>query len=111
MQDLGNQSEGQLGILDLNLAGNVQGRVFRNNAVISALGVPQIAAIMGNCVAGGGYLPEMSPSPAASRLATRAITTEPSPVTRPSTRAASSEAVKALPGIRFCAARYYNAVS
>ncbi len=33
------------------------GRVFRNNAVLSALGVPQIAAIMGNCVAGGGYLP------------------------------------------------------
>lgn len=33
------------------------GRVFRNNAVISAAGVPQIAAIMGNCVAGGGYLP------------------------------------------------------
>ena len=33
------------------------GRIFRNNAVISALGVPQIAAIMGNCVAGGGYLP------------------------------------------------------
>lgn len=31
MQDLGNQSEGQLGILDLNLAGNIQGRVFRNN--------------------------------------------------------------------------------
>ena len=33
------------------------GRIFRNNAVISALGVPQVAAIMGNCVAGGGYLP------------------------------------------------------
>jgi acetyl-CoA carboxylase carboxyltransferase component len=33
------------------------GRVFRNNAVISAKGIPQIAAIMGNCVAGGGYLP------------------------------------------------------
>ena len=33
------------------------GRVFRNNAVISAMGIPQIAAIMGNCVAGGGYLP------------------------------------------------------
>src|SRR4029077_15041173 len=33
------------------------GRVFRNNAVISAAGVPQLAAIMGNCVAGGGYLP------------------------------------------------------
>jgi acetyl-CoA carboxylase carboxyltransferase component len=33
------------------------GRIFRNNAVISALGIPQIAAIMGNCVAGGGYLP------------------------------------------------------
>ena len=33
------------------------GRVFRNNAVISAAGVVQIAAIMGNCVAGGGYLP------------------------------------------------------
>ncbi|MDP7008251.1 MAG: acyl-CoA carboxylase subunit beta [Phycisphaerales bacterium] len=33
------------------------GRVFRNNAVISADGITQIAAIMGNCVAGGGYLP------------------------------------------------------
>src|SRR6185369_7087220 len=33
------------------------GRIFRNNAVISAAGVPQIDAIMGNCVAGGGYLP------------------------------------------------------
>ena len=33
------------------------GRVFRNNAVISADGIPQFAAIMGNCVAGGGYLP------------------------------------------------------
>jgi acetyl-CoA carboxylase carboxyltransferase component len=35
------------------------GRVFRNNAVISAMGIPQIAAIMGMCVAGGGYLPVM----------------------------------------------------
>ncbi len=33
------------------------GRIFRNNAVISADGIMQIAAIMGNCVAGGGYLP------------------------------------------------------
>jgi 3-methylcrotonyl-CoA carboxylase beta subunit len=33
------------------------GRIFRNNAVLSAMGVPQMAAIMGNCVAGGGYLP------------------------------------------------------
>ncbi len=33
------------------------GRIFRNNAVLSAAGIPQIAAIMGNCVAGGGYLP------------------------------------------------------
>jgi acetyl-CoA carboxylase carboxyltransferase component len=33
------------------------GRIFRNNAVLSAAGVPQIAAILGNCVAGGGYLP------------------------------------------------------
>lgn len=33
------------------------GRIFRNNSVISALGIPQVAAIMGNCVAGGGYLP------------------------------------------------------
>ena len=31
------------------------GRVFRNNAVMSAMGIPQIAAIMGMCVAGGGY--------------------------------------------------------
>src|SRR3954454_6678075 len=35
------------------------GRIFRNNAVISADGIPQLAAIMGNCVAGGGYLPVM----------------------------------------------------
>ena len=33
------------------------GRIFRNNAVMSAAGIPQFAAIMGNCVAGGGYLP------------------------------------------------------
>jgi 3-methylcrotonyl-CoA carboxylase beta subunit len=33
------------------------GRIFRNNAVLSAAGIPQIAAIMGNCVAGGAYLP------------------------------------------------------
>jgi acetyl-CoA carboxylase carboxyltransferase component len=33
------------------------GRIFRNNAVLSADGVPQLAAILGNCVAGGGYLP------------------------------------------------------
>ncbi len=33
------------------------GRIFRNNAVISAQGITQMAAIMGNCVAGGGYLP------------------------------------------------------
>src|SRR3954451_14915708 len=33
------------------------GRIFRNNAVLSARGVPQLAAIMGNCVAGGAYLP------------------------------------------------------
>ncbi len=33
------------------------GRIFRNNAILSAAGIPQIAAIMGNCVAGGGYLP------------------------------------------------------
>lgn len=36
------------------------GRMFRNNAVISAMGIPQIAAIMGPCVAGGAYLPIMS---------------------------------------------------
>ena len=35
------------------------GRVFRNNAVMSATGIPQISAIMGMCVAGGGYLPVM----------------------------------------------------
>ncbi len=33
------------------------GRIFRNNAVLSAAGIPQYAAVMGNCVAGGGYLP------------------------------------------------------
>ena len=36
------------------------GRIFRNNAVMSRLGIPQIAAIMGPCVAGGAYLPIMS---------------------------------------------------
>lgn len=36
------------------------GRIFRNNAVISAMGIPQISAIMGPCVAGGAYLPIMS---------------------------------------------------
>src|SRR6478736_4901662 len=35
------------------------GRVFRNNAVMSAQGIPQITAIMGMCVAGGAYLPVM----------------------------------------------------
>jgi len=33
------------------------GRIFRNNAVLSAAGLPQYAAIMGNCIAGGAYLP------------------------------------------------------
>jgi 3-methylcrotonyl-CoA carboxylase beta subunit len=36
------------------------GRVFRNNAKLSSMGIPQIAAIMGSCVAGGAYLPIMS---------------------------------------------------
>jgi 3-methylcrotonyl-CoA carboxylase beta subunit len=36
------------------------GRIFRNNARMSAIGIPQIAAIMGSCVAGGAYLPIMS---------------------------------------------------
>jgi len=36
------------------------GRIFRNNAVMSSLGIPQIAAVMGPCVAGGAYLPIMS---------------------------------------------------
>jgi acetyl-CoA carboxylase carboxyltransferase component len=36
------------------------GRIFRNNAVLSSRGIPQIAAIMGSCVAGGAYLPIMS---------------------------------------------------
>ena len=36
------------------------GRIFRNNAQISAMGIPQIAAVMGSCVAGGAYLPIMS---------------------------------------------------
>ncbi len=35
------------------------GRIFRNNAVMSAMGIPQITAIMGMCVAGGAYLPVM----------------------------------------------------
>lgn len=33
------------------------GRIFRNNAIFSSFGIPQFAAIMGNCIAGGGYLP------------------------------------------------------
>jgi len=33
------------------------GRIFRNNAVLSAAGIPQFAAVMGNCIAGGAYLP------------------------------------------------------
>jgi acetyl-CoA carboxylase carboxyltransferase component len=36
------------------------GRIFRNNSVISAAGIPQYAAIMGNCIAGGAYLPVLS---------------------------------------------------
>ena len=36
------------------------GRIFRNNAVMSAMGITQIAAVMGPCVAGGAYLPIMS---------------------------------------------------
>jgi 3-methylcrotonyl-CoA carboxylase beta subunit len=36
------------------------GRIFRNNAQMSAMGIPQIAAVMGSCVAGGAYLPIMS---------------------------------------------------
>ena len=36
------------------------GRTFRNNAVMSSMGIPQISAIMGSCVAGGAYLPIMS---------------------------------------------------
>ncbi len=36
------------------------GRIFRNNAVMSAAGIPQITAIMGMCVAGGAYLPVMT---------------------------------------------------
>lgn len=36
------------------------GRIFRNNAHMSAMGIPQVAAVMGSCVAGGAYLPIMS---------------------------------------------------
>ncbi|MEJ6787795.1 MAG: acyl-CoA carboxylase subunit beta [Bacteroidia bacterium] len=36
------------------------GRIFRNNAILSSRGIPQIAAVMGSCVAGGAYLPIMS---------------------------------------------------
>lgn len=36
------------------------GRIFRNNAIMSAMGIIQVAAIMGSCVAGGAYLPIMS---------------------------------------------------
>ncbi len=36
------------------------GRIFRNNARMSAMGIPQISAVMGSCVAGGAYLPIMS---------------------------------------------------
>ena len=38
------------------------GRVFRNNSVMSAMGIPQFAAIMGNCIAGGAYLPVLCDS-------------------------------------------------
>lgn len=36
------------------------GRIFRNNAIISSMAIPQISAVMGSCVAGGAYLPIMS---------------------------------------------------
>ena len=36
------------------------GRIFRNNAIMSSLGITQISAVMGSCVAGGAYLPIMS---------------------------------------------------
>ena len=36
------------------------GRIFRNNAIMSSMGITQISAIMGSCVAGGAYLPIMS---------------------------------------------------
>lgn len=36
------------------------GRIFRNNAVLSAAGIPQYSAVMGNCIAGGAYLPVLS---------------------------------------------------
>lgn len=36
------------------------GRIFRNNAIMSSRGIPQISAVMGSCVAGGAYLPIMS---------------------------------------------------
>lgn len=36
------------------------GRIFRNNAIMSSNGIPQISAVMGSCVAGGAYLPIMS---------------------------------------------------
>ena len=36
------------------------GRIFRNNAIMSSMGITQIAAVMGSCVAGGAYLPIMS---------------------------------------------------
>ncbi|NND94149.1 MAG: acyl-CoA carboxylase subunit beta [Flavobacteriales bacterium] len=36
------------------------GRIFRNNAIMSSMGIPQVSAIMGSCVAGGAYLPIMS---------------------------------------------------
>ncbi|MFT6700134.1 MAG: 3-methylcrotonyl-CoA carboxylase beta subunit, partial [Porticoccaceae bacterium] len=36
------------------------GRIFRNNAVMSSMGITQISAVMGSCVAGGAYLPIMS---------------------------------------------------
>jgi acetyl-CoA carboxylase carboxyltransferase component len=39
------------------------GRIFRNNAIMSSIGITQIAAVMGSCVAGGAYLPIMSDEP------------------------------------------------
>jgi 3-methylcrotonyl-CoA carboxylase beta subunit len=42
------------------LTKNTFGRIFRNNAVMSSMGILQISAVMGSCVAGGAYLPIMS---------------------------------------------------
>src|ERR671923_147541 len=83
------------------------GRIFRNNAVISAAGIPQLAAIMGNCVAGGGYLPVMGDSYGAGTSALSANAFEPGFIfARPTARytvMGGDQAASTLPEIQVLA--------